>query len=125
MPTDLAAILFIAARLLVGGAFVIIGLRNTKAFGALEPMMAGSAMPFPWLSLRVGVGLQIVCGLLLAIGLWPAWAAAGLILFVVVATALFHNPRAYEGEARGQHMQAFLANVMLTGGLLALLAGSI
>jgi len=125
MPTDVAAILLIVARLLVGGTFVITGLRNTRAFGALEPMMAGSAMPFPWLSLRVGVGLQIVCGLMLAVGLWPVWAAAGLILFVVTATLLFHNFWAFEGEARGQHLQAFLGNVMLTGGLLGLLAASL
>jgi putative oxidoreductase len=125
MPIDTAALLLILARLLAGGAFVITGLRNTRAFGALEPMMAGSAMPFPWLSLRVGVGLQIVCGLMMAIGFWPAWAAAGLVLFVVTATLLFHNFWAFEGEAKGQHLQAFLGNVMLTGGLLGLLAASL
>jgi len=119
---DIEAIIILVAQVLMGGAFLIAGLRNMRSFSVLESALAAKNVPFPGVSLGIGIALQIVCGALLAIGFWSALAAAGLILFVVLATLLFHNFWAYEGAERVNHINGFISNMALIGGFLALLA---
>jgi putative oxidoreductase len=125
MPADLAATILVVARVLMGGAFFIAGVRSTRAFSILVPVMKGLGAPFPPVTLALGLALQIVCGAALALGLLPVYAAAGLILFVVVATLLFHKFWAYQGPERAEHINAFISNTALVGGFLAVIAASV
>ena len=50
------------------------------------------------------------------------WATIGLIGFTIGATWLFHNFWDMEGEIRNAKLLAFRGNVIIIGGLLALLA---
>jgi putative oxidoreductase len=125
MPTDFASALVFLARLLLGGAFVFAGLRNVTNAAVLTGLMAVRGVPQARLALFAGIALQVVCGALLIAGLWVPIAAAGLILFLVVATVMFHNFWDHEGLERGNRINGVISNVALTGGFLPLIANSL
>ncbi|QIA22839.1 DoxX family protein [Mesorhizobium sp. AA22] len=110
-----------AARLLLGGAFVFAGLRNIQNAGFLTKLMATRGVPQARLMLWLGIVLQIVAGVLVLSGVWTAAAALCLVLFLVIATPMFHNFWDHQGPERASRINGFVGNVALTGGFLALM----
>ncbi|PAQ10318.1 DoxX family protein [Mesorhizobium temperatum] len=111
----------LAARLLLGGAFVFAGLRNIQNAGFLTQLMTTRGVPQARLMLWLGIVVQIVAGALVIAGIWTALAAACLILFLLVATPMFDNFWDHQGPERAARINGFVANVALTGGFLALM----
>lgn len=72
--------------------------------------------------LWLGIVLQIVSGALVISGVWTAAAALCLVLFLMVATPMFHNFWDHQGPERASRINGFVGNVALTGGFLALAA---
>lgn len=105
-------------RLLIGGAFVIAGMRNIRAFGFLTEMVRKTRLPVPALCLAVAVATQIAGGTALAAGVVLGPAVTALCLFLILATVLFHNFWSFEGLERVEHVNAFIGNSMIMGGLL-------
>jgi len=91
----------------------------------LTGLMTVRGVPQARLALFAGIALQVVCGALLIAGLWVPIAAAGLILFLIVATVMFHNFWDHEGLERGNRINGVISNVALTGGFLPLIANSL
>ncbi|MER8438880.1 DoxX family protein [Mesorhizobium sp. M1312] len=114
-----------AARLLLGGAFVFAGLRNIQNATFLTQLMTTRGVPQARLMLWLGIVLQIVAGVLVIAGIWTALAAACLILFLLVATPMFHNFWDHQGQERAARINGFVGNVALTGGFLALMAHTV
>ena len=114
--------ILLAARLLLGGAFVFAGLRNIQNRAFLTQLMAARGVPQAQLALWLGIVLQVAAGALVIAGLWTAFAAAILILFLIVATPMFHNFWDHQGPDRAARINGFVGNVALTGGFLALMA---
>lgn len=114
--------ILVAAHLLLGGAFVFAGLRNIVNAAFLTQLMTDRGVPQAGLALWVGIALQVVAGGLVVVGIWTAPAAAGLILFLVVATIMFDNFWDHQGPERAARINGFVANVALTGGFLSLMA---
>lgn len=125
MPTDLASTLLFLGRLLFGGAFVFFGIRNFINFGKLRPSMAEMRLPLPDAALTVGLLLQTLGGALMAVGPLAPWGAAAIIVFLILATVLYHPFWAFAGEARGPHLNAFITNCALSGGALAVIAATL
>lgn len=125
MPNDLPSSVLFIGRLLLGGGMFVAGIRNALAFAVLRGLLAGK-LPMPDAALIVGIVILVAGGGLLAMGIWVAAAAAALIVFVALATWLFHDfwnlPK---GPERVQKVNGFLSNVMLIGGLLIALAGGL
>lgn len=117
-------ILFLG-RLLLGGAFVFAGLRNIQNAGFLTQVMSARGVPQAKLALWVGIVLQVVAGLAFVAGFQTAFAAAVLILFLVVATPMFNNFWDHQGPDRAQRINGFVGNVALTGAFLFVAASSI
>lgn len=111
-----------AARLLLGGAFVFAGLRNIQNQAFLTQLMAARGVPQARLALWAGIVVQIAAGALVIAGIWTAPAAACLIVFLIVATPMFHNFWDHQGPERAARINGFVGNVALTGGFLALMA---
>lgn len=111
-----------AARLLLGGAFVFAGLRNIQNAALVSQLMTTRGVPQARLVLWLGIVLQIIAGALVIAGIWTALAAACLILFLIVATPMFHNFWDHQGAERASRINGFVGNVALTGGFLALIA---
>jgi putative oxidoreductase len=118
-----AELLQTIGRLVFGGFFLIAAFRNFRNFGdrvANARTSYGTLLPAPLVAF--GFAMQAVGGLSLAFSLWPVWGSALLILFLVLATALYHNPLMYAGKERDPHLYLTLVNVTLAAGLLMVIA---
>ena len=124
MPADLPSTVLFLGRLLLGGAFVFAGLRNIQNAAFLTGLMAARGVPQARLALWAGIALQTVAGLVMMAGLWTAIACAVLVLFLIVATPMFHNFWDHQGPDRASRINGFVGNVALGGGFLTLIAQS-
>lgn len=125
MPADLPSTLLFLGRLLLGGAFVFAGLRNIQNEAFLTQLMAARGVPQARLALWLGIVLQVAAGVLVIAGLWTAIAAAVLLVFLIVATPMFHNFWDHQGADRASRINGFVGNVALSGGFLELIAQSV
>ena len=124
MNADFSAEIVFAGRLLLGGAFVFAGLRNIQNAALLTQLMTTRGVPQPRAMLWLGIALQIAAGALLIAGMWTGLAAAGLILFLLVATPMFHNFWDHQGAERAAKINGVVGNVALMGGFLVVMAGA-
>jgi putative oxidoreductase len=116
----------VLGRFLLGGLFVMGGIKHFIIMPAVLEMMTGRGVPFPKLVLIVGTIFQLVCGLLFVFGISIPLAAAGLIIFTIAASIMLLNFWDLEpGPAREGLMNAFFTNIALIGGLLIAVAYSI
>jgi len=111
-------ILIVAGRILLGGAFVFAGIRNLANVPFLSGLMAGRGVPIARLALYLGIALQIAAGLLFAAGLAVPYAAAALVVFLAVATPIFHNFWDHQGPERAAKINGVVGNIALVGGFL-------
>ena len=125
MPVDLPSCLLFVGRLLLGGAFVFAGLRNVQNETFLTGLMATRGVPQAKLALWAGIVLQTIAGALVMAGLWTAIASAVLVLFLIVATPMFHNFWDHQGPDRASRITGFVGNVALAGGFLPRIAQSL
>ena len=110
-------------QLLIAFLFVATGLINasTKFKQHLDRMVA-VGVPFAKLALIAGFAIQIIAGLLIAFDIQRAAAAAILIVFTVLATAIFHQYwRVEEPLRRHLHVSYIFSNCGIIGGLLLLM----
>jgi putative oxidoreductase len=117
--------LLLSARVLTGGAFLIIGLRNIGTHKMLAEAMRTNRFPLAGLLSAIGIAMQIGFGALMVTGYYPAVTALGLAAFTVLATLMFHSFWTFKAEDRGQQINSFLGNMIMTGGLLALAAAGL
>ncbi len=122
MPADVNSTLFLLARLLLGGAFVIFAYRNLTMNVARLTGLIAEKVPMAREVVLIGIALQFVGGLLVAVGPWAPIGASMLIVFLVLATVLFHPMWAYQGEERGPHTFATIMNSCLCGAFLLVMA---
>ena len=125
MPTDLTSTLYALARLLLGGAFVVFAIRNYLVNVPRLTGIIADRVPNARLVVLAGIALQFVGGLLSAIGPWQALGGVLMIVFLVIATLLFHPMWAYARADRAPHTVATLMNTSLCGAFLVLVAGGI
>lgn len=121
---DLHWTLLLLGRVLLGGGFLVSGLRNIAAIPMLTGFMQGRGVPQPRAAAIIGVVWEGLLGLLVLAGLFVMPSALGLALFTIIATLLFHNFWDMQGQERLLNQNGFISNVMLIGGLLVLAAVS-
>lgn len=115
-----------AARIVTGGAFAIIGLRNIGNYKPISEMIRANKFPMPEFLAATGIAMQVGFGVLMVIGLFPIVSALGLLVFTVVATLMAHSFWMFPDKAeRTAQTGAFLANMIMVGGLLALVAAAL
>jgi putative oxidoreductase len=117
----LAITLIIVGRVVLGAFFVIAGVRNFLHFGERKSPETNYGWNLPMPVTALGFAVQIVGGLSVLLGIWPAWGAAVLILFLIGATELFHNFLMFNGAARDPHLYLTLVNITLAGFLLTII----
>lgn len=123
MFEDISSALLLTGRLLLGGAFVFAGLRNILNRDLLKKIIAGRGVPQAGLLLSAGIALQIFAGICLIAGPWTRIAAAALIVFLVMATFIFHNFWDHEGAERASRINGVIGNIAIAGGFLLVMAG--
>ena len=63
----------------------------------------------------LGFATQFVGGLSVTFGILTVWGASILIIFLIAATALFHNFMMFKGAERQPHIYFALVNCALAG----------
>jgi len=125
VPTDTSSLLYALARLLLGGAFVIFAVRNAVVnVPRLTGIITGK-VPMPREIVWIGIVIQFIGGALSAVGPYQVIGGVLMIVFLVLATLLFHPMWKYSGAERAPHTVATLMNTSLCGAFLLLIAGGL
>jgi putative oxidoreductase len=114
--------LIYAGRFLLGLCFVVAGLRNFTKLDVHAGILDRKRVPLARAVLVAGLVVQTAGGLSVALGLFPAIGALGLIVFTLAASALYHDFWTYAGAERTPHVNAWLTNLALIGGFLLVIA---
>jgi putative oxidoreductase len=120
---DLAHPIFLMARILVGGVFIIAGVHHFYLLDPLTQMIGNRKVPAPRAVLVTGSLFQIVAGLCLICGIFFMWAALALIFFTLLASVMLLNFWSLDGEHRRNAITQWQSNLAIIGGLLALAVG--
>ena len=107
---------YIAVRLMLAAIFLLTGYDKLVDNEDAAADIAQIGLPVPALLAVVAGLVEIVCGALLILGRRTAWAAAGLLLFLVPVTLLMENP--LRADADFGTVIDFLKNLAIMGGLL-------
>jgi putative oxidoreductase len=120
----LYAILIIVGRFLLGAYFVQAGVRNFMKIPLHTGILEKKGIPMPRESLLVALTVQVLGGLSVALGIFPAIGAIGLILFTIAANYLYHGFWAFTGDERTSHLGSVMTNAAIIGGFLLVIAVS-
>lgn len=103
----------LAARICLCIIFINSGVGKIFGFSGTAEMMAKTGLPIANILLVFTIAFQLLGGLSLLLGYKVKLGSTLLILFLIPATLVFHNPVADPGE-----LNSFLKNLGLIGGLL-------
>jgi putative oxidoreductase len=117
MSFQIADLLLMVGRVLLGGLFVLGGVHHFFQLDFLTKMMTARGVPLAKLTLIVGSVFQAIAGLLLMLGLYVAPAALGLVVFTVIASVMFLNYWDMQGEPREAMKNVWKSNIAIIGGL--------
>lgn len=111
-------------RILIGGIFVQSGFGKLMGLDAFAAGLARNGIPgaIAQVLAPVGAAVEFVGGLAIVFGLMTRYAAALMILFVIVATLISHRFWAVQGAERRPQTVQFAKNVAIIGGFLYVFA---
>lgn len=115
-------LVYALGRVAVVAIFVWSGVGKFIAPAATNAVLAAKGFPMPMLFTYGAGGVEIVLGLLVAVGFQTRLAALGLIAFTAVASLFIHDWWNMTGQARLTNQIAFLKNVSIVGALLMIMA---
>lgn len=110
-----------AAQIVMGGWFLFQGVKNVQRRRVNVARMAALGVPAPTVSLTIGFVIQF-SGVALVLADWQRPIGVGLlILFTVLATAVFHRYWRMTDPVRAEyHFLLLTYNVFVVGALLLL-----
>lgn len=108
----------LAARICLCIIFINSGIGKIFGFGRTAEMMANQGLPIANVLLIFTIAFQLLGGFSLLLGYRVQLGSILLILFLIPATLVFHNPIANPDE-----INSFLKNIGLIGGLLMVIYG--
>ena len=103
----------LAARICLCIIFINSGIGKISGFTSTAEMMANKGLPIAEVLLVFTIAFQLLGGFSLLFGYKVKIGSLLLILFLIPATLVFHNPLADPAQ-----LNAFLKNLGLIGGLL-------
>lgn len=103
----------LAARICLCIIFINSGIGKIFGFAGTAGMMGSKGLPIPEVLLAFTIAFQLLGGFSLLLGYKVKLGSLLLILFLIPATLVFHNPLADPNE-----LNSFLKNIGLIGGLL-------
>jgi putative oxidoreductase len=105
-------------RLLLAYIFVMSGYGKIVGFAGTAKFMASKGMPMIEPLLVASIIVELVGGLMLAVGWKARWAAWAIFLFIIPATLIFHAYWAVPPEQAYGQMIHFQKNLAIMGGML-------
>jgi putative oxidoreductase len=104
-------------RILIAVIFIMSGLGKLGTPAATQGYIASVGLPLPLLGYLLAVVTEIGAGALLLIGFQTRLIAAWLAVFTVATAIFFHSDLADQNQ-----FIHFVKNIMITGGLLQVVA---
>jgi putative oxidoreductase len=104
----------VIARVLMGGMFLIAGIQKFMGLEGTAGYIASVGLPAASVLAVLVAALEVVAGAAILLGYHVKLAAAALVVFVVLATLLFHTG----WSANPMQMTLFMKNLAITAGLL-------
>ncbi|MBI5827057.1 MAG: DoxX family protein [Deltaproteobacteria bacterium] len=104
-------------RVLLAAVFLVAGYGKIMQPGGTQQYIASHGMPLPVLSWAAAVVFELGGGMLLVLGYRARWAAGALIVFTILATAVFHSQLSDRMQ-----MIMFMKNLAILGGLLMVIS---
>lgn len=112
----------LVGRVFVSIIFIVAGVQKIVAFKTMSALLATMKMPYAEWLLIVAIIFELGGALLLFFGWFARFGSVLLIIFVVVATFLFHSFWTFQGAPAVNQTHHFLKNLSILGGLLYVLA---
>lgn len=107
-------------RVLLAYIFVVAGFGKIGNFSATAAYMASKGLPMSEVLLVATIVIELVGGLMIALGWKARWAALAIFVFLIPTTLIFHAFWAVDPEqVRAQTIQ-FNKNLAIMGGMLYL-----
>ncbi len=104
----------LVARIVMGGMFLMSGLQKATDLGGTANYIGLMVdLPYPMVFAMLAMLAEVVFGLMLIVGFQMRLAAAGLSVFVVITTVLFHT-----NWTDGSQQILFTKNLAIAAGLL-------
>ncbi len=108
----------LAGRLLLAYIFVVSGFGKIGNFAGTAKFMAAKGMPMAEVLLVGAIVIELVGGLMLAVGWKARWAAWAILGFTLVASFVFHPYWSMPADQVYAQTIQFNKNLAIIGGLL-------
>jgi len=115
-------LLVVAGRVLLGGLFVVAGIRHFFILPVVTVPMTARGIPMAKEVLIAGSIFEIATGLLLAVNIYAVWAALGLAVFTLIASWMLLDFWNKQGMPRHGAINGWMSNIGVVGGLLIIAA---
>jgi putative oxidoreductase len=112
-----ADVMALVGRVLLAAIFIILGFAKISGFAVMSDFAAANGVPMPDVAIMVAIVVELVGGLMIALGWKTKLAAFAVILFLIPVTYYFHT-----NFADPMQMTMFLKNLSIMGGLFFLKA---
>jgi len=109
-------------RILLALIFVVSGYGKIGGFDKTAQYMASKGLPFSEVLLVGTIAIELLGGLMVAVGWKARWAALAIFLFLIPVTLVFHPYWAVEAAQKMNQMNHFMKNVAIMGGMLYIVA---
>ena len=120
--TGTAAVVFLVARVLVGGVVAFMGVNHFLNAEDMAGYAGMKGVPAPDLMVPFTGGMLLFGGLSIALGFYPVVGAGAIAVFLVVTTPVMHDFWTVDDPEQQQNeMTAFLKNVVMLGAALGFL----
>ncbi len=105
-------------RTLLAAIFVVSGFNKLINFEQSATYIANADLPVPNLLLVMAALIELVGGVMIAVGYKARWAALMIFLFLIPVTYIFHAFWSVEADQLQQQMIQFQKNLAIMGGML-------
>jgi putative oxidoreductase len=126
---------YTVGRIFIPIVFLVTGIQKVMNIGEIAQMLAANGVPIPdeIVPYLFGIpkyealgyliaAIEIICGLMVLIGLKARWAALVLIVFTACTIIFVHHFWDMQGDALIQNRADALKNLSIMGGLLLIVA---
>lgn len=120
VATGIESVLLVAARLLFGGVITFMGLNHFLQLDQMTGYAEFKGLPAPKLSVVASGAVLVLGGLGIIGGVFPLVSALAVAGFLVVSALMMHDFWAVDEDQQQDEMTAFLKNVVMAGGALAI-----
>ncbi|MCA8246655.1 DoxX family protein [Burkholderia multivorans] len=112
--------LLLAARVLLMILFVLFGWQKLTGFAGTVAYMASTGSPSPELSAAIAVGVELVGGVLIAIGFYTRPLALVFAVYTLATAFIGHRYWSLQGMDQYLAMINFYKNISIVGAFLLL-----